>query len=527
MWLALLLGLFLALYLYVKKKMTYFEKLGIPHQPGTFPCGSDVMWKVFSQKVAFAKIADVLSEEFPEAKIVGYYGFFGTPTIVITDFELMKKVMIKDFEYFTDRRPLTLHPDTNKYLTKMMTTQTGQEWKNNRSMMSPIFTSGKLKQIMPTIDECSDDYLEHLQKIDKTDLDVKKLMNLCTCEILGRIGCGVKPDIFKDPDNNVFYQQMLKLIGQSGGKFRMLKVMLVMFLPSWIGYYTKISFIPQETSDFFVKIIRNATKSRRDSDTKQGDFIDFWVEMFKNLEKNNKLEEAEIESEFEKNAQVKGEAPKHMTPEEIDTMVVANGLLVFFVGNDTTSTAMAIVLFFLANYPDVQEKVYEEIQNAIDENGGKEQLDYNALHGLSYMEKVVKECFRCWGVSFLERLCVKDYHIPELNVTIPKDMMVQLAGNKIHQNEENYPNPSEFDPDLHFDTDVLMPSTFLTFGQGPRNCIGMRFAWTIMRSFLVRLLANYKVLPGPGLEKTMVIDPASPQGLPKNGVHVKLEERQK
>ena len=81
MWLALLLGLFLALYLYVKKKMTYFEKLGIPHQPGTFPCGSDVMWKVFSQKVAFPKIADVLSEEFPEAKIVGYYGFFGTPTL--------------------------------------------------------------------------------------------------------------------------------------------------------------------------------------------------------------------------------------------------------------------------------------------------------------------------------------------------------------------------------------------------------------------------------------------------------------
>merc|ERR1712004_61436 len=152
---------------------------------------------------------------------------------------------------------------------------------------------------------------------------------------------------------------MLKLIGQSGGKFQMLKVMMVMFLPSWIGYYTKISFIPQETSDFFVKIIRNATKSRRDSDTKQGDFIDFWVEMFKNLEKNNKLEEAEIESEFEKNAQVKGEAPKHMTPEEIDTMVVANGLL-----------------FFLANHPDVQEKVYEEIQNTIDENNGKEQLDY-------------------------------------------------------------------------------------------------------------------------------------------------------
>ena len=70
-----------------------------------------------------------------------------------------------------------------------------------------------------------------------------------------------------------------------------------------------------------------------------------------------------------------------------------------------------------------------------------------------------------------------------------------------------------------------MPSTFFSFGQGPRNCIGMRFAWTIVRSFLVRLLANYKVLPGPGMAKTMEIDPKSAQALPKGGVHVKLEKR--
>ena len=141
------------------------------------------------------------------------------------------------------------------------------------------------------------------------------------------------------------------------------------------------------------------------------------------------------------------------------------------------------------------------------------------------MEKVVKECFRCWGISFIERNCTKDYHIPELNITIPKDCLVQVAGNRVMQDPKYYPNPEEFNPDLHFDSDVLMPSTFFSFGQGPRNCIGMRFAWTIMRAFLVRLLANYKVLPGPGLKKTLDINPADPNALPKGGVHVKLEER--
>ena len=524
MWWALVIGLSLAFYLYVKKKMTLFEKLGIPHQPGTFPFGSNVVWQMFNQKVSFVKMPDVLCDEFPDAKIIGYYGFLGAPTIVVQDFELTKKILIKDFDHFTIRRSISLHPDTNKYMTKMMTVQEGQDWKNNRHMMSPIFTSGKLKQIMPTVHECSDDYLKYLHKIDKSDLDVKKLMNLCTCEILGRIGCGVKPDIFKDPENNVFYKEMLKLIGEGADKSQMLRMMMVLYMPT-LAYYLKTSFIPPDTTEFFADIIRNSTKSRRESGIKQGDFIDYFAEMAKNLEKNNKLEEAEAESEFEKNAQVKGETPRHMTPEEIDTTVIANGILVFFTGNDTTSTGLAVVLFFLANHQDVQEKVYQEIQNAIEENDGKEQLEYNALHSLGYMEKVVKESFRCWGINFVERTCTKEYNIPEFNVTIPKGMTVQVAGNRIMHNEKYYPNPSEFNPDLHFDATVLVPSTFFSFGQGPRNCIGMRFAWTIMRSFLVRLLANYKVLPGPGLEKTMVVDPASPQGLPKNGVHVKLVER--
>ena len=79
-------------------------------------------------------------------------------------------------------------------------------------MMTPIFTSGKLKAIMPTVNECCDEYIKYLGKIDRNDIDMKASMALSTCEILGRIGCGVKPDIFKDPDNNYFYSQVRSYI---------------------------------------------------------------------------------------------------------------------------------------------------------------------------------------------------------------------------------------------------------------------------------------------------------------------------
>ena len=84
MWWALLIGLIMAFYFYVKKKFNYFSSIGVPHQPGTFPFGSDVTWKMFSGKISFVKIVDEIYDEFKDtnAKIGGYYGMLGSPTFV-------------------------------------------------------------------------------------------------------------------------------------------------------------------------------------------------------------------------------------------------------------------------------------------------------------------------------------------------------------------------------------------------------------------------------------------------------------
>ena len=65
---------------------------------------------------------------------------------------------------------------------------------------------------MSTVHDSTDDFVEYLRKTDKDDLEVKNLMQLCTCEILARIGCGVKPDIMKDPENSVFYKQVMNIL---------------------------------------------------------------------------------------------------------------------------------------------------------------------------------------------------------------------------------------------------------------------------------------------------------------------------
>ena len=91
--------------------------------------------------------------------------------------------------------------------------------------------------------------------------------------------------------------------------------------------------------------------------------------------------------------------------------------------------------------------------------------------------------------------------------------------------EKYYPNPNSFDPAGHFLSDTFVPSTFLIFGSGPRNCIGMRFGLTMVKSMLVAVIAKYKILPGPGFQNVYEIDPMDVNALPKGGIHIKLELR--
>lgn len=100
------------------------------------------------------------------------------------------------------------------------------------------------------------------------------------------------------------------------------------------------------------------------------------------------------------------------------------------------------------------------------------------------------------AVLRLERLCVKEYKIPELGATIPKGTIVGIPVHAIHSSKEYYANPDKFDPE-HFRPDVKeqrSPYAYMPFGIGPRNCIGMYFLkfYNTDLSSLVKFCRNVK-----------------------------------
>lgn len=98
-------------------------------------------------------------------------------------------------------------------------------------------------------------------------------------------------------------------------------------------------------------------------------------------------------------------------------------------------------------------------------------------------------------MPLLTRYASEDYPVPgHPKFVIKKDMLVLIPAGCIHRDERYYPNPNEFNPD-HFTADKIAERDsvlYIPFGDGPRNCIGMRFGKMQALVGLAVLLKNFK-----------------------------------
>lgn len=101
----------------------------------------------------------------------------------------------------------------------------------------------------------------------------------------------------------------------------------------------------------------------------------------------------------------------------------------------------------------------------------------------------------------------------ELNgVPLPKDLMVEISTHTVHHDPEYYPNPEQFNPDRFMPENkhLLVPYTYLTFGAGPRNCVGMRFAYQEIKLLLSKLLIKYRFETVKDTPDRIIFNPAAP-----------------
>ena len=118
------------------------------------------------------------------------------------------------------------------------------------------------------------------------------------------------------------------------------------------------------------------------------------------------------------------------------------------------------------------------------------------------------------------------HDIQVCGVTIPKGTDVTIPIHGVHRLSEYWPEPEKFDPE-RFSAEnkkQIVPYTYLPFGQGPRNCVGMRLALMEVKMATVVLLQNFRLNPSEKLE----IPPTVSKGVtlkPENGIWLRLARR--
>jgi cytochrome P450 family 9 len=158
---------------------------------------------------------------------------------------------------------------------------------------------------------------------------------------------------------------------------------------------------------------------------------------------------------------------------------------------------MSFMGYELAVNPEVQEKLFEEIQESERELNGKK-LSYEKLQSLKYLDQVVSEVLRKWPPApGTDRICVKDYVLEydDRRVVIEKGINLMIPVRAIHHDPEFFPNPEKFDPERFSNENKgsIREFTYLPFGVGPRNCIGSRFALMEVKAIFYYLLINFKI----------------------------------
>ena len=105
-------------------------------------------------------------------------------------------------------------------------------------------------------------------------------------------------------------------------------------------------------------------------------------------------------------------------------------------------------------------------------------------------------------------------------------MGVLIPVYSLHREEEFWPEPDTFKPErfLPENKDSINPFAYLPFGNGPRNCIGMRFALMEIKSILARMLQKYCLVRGLETPVPLKIKPKTVLA-PAEPVMIRFEKR--
>ncbi|KAH0546799.1 hypothetical protein KQX54_015298 [Cotesia glomerata] len=325
-------------YFYCRYKLSYWKKRGVSQFRKTNLIFGDYKNGILFRTAPGYHLAELYYEAPENVPYIGFY-IFHKPRLLLKDPKIIKQILFRDSENFNDRY------------------YAGSPQKDSFGMKN-------LFGLKNPVNEAAND--RGVKIIDAQDLNYKY-----GADLIGNIALGVKTDSFKYPNSDYtkFFMSFFR------GFRRMIALVTVFFIPKLVEIFsTRILF----DSTYLQKVFQDSIKSREESRSKRGDYVDSIIEL--ENDKQSPLWKFEGENLF-----------------------FQSGL--FFSGLESSTTTATVVLMELAQNKEYQDRAREDVKKADAEYG----WIFEAFDNMKYLDLCIAEGVRLYPpVVHLDRYTCQD-----------------------------------------------------------------------------------------------------------------------
>jgi retinoid hydroxylase len=178
-----------------------------------------------------------------------------------------------------------------------------------------------------------------------------------------------------------------------------------------------------------------------------------------------------------------------------DEQLLAHVNILLVAGHETTTTLGGWLLYLLSQHPEIVERIRAELQAVL---GSREApLSTAALHSLPLLSATIREAGRLKSpVLLLPRGVLSDFAFAGYTVAAGTPLFLAIAAG--HHLPTVFAEPERFDPDRFLaprEEDRKTPYALVTFGGGPRICLGINFAQVEVTALVAHVLQHCQLSP--------------------------------
>lgn len=286
MWHLLIISLILTLILlWIKNRQNFFERNKIPYFKSLPLLG--IFTKVaLKQQSVYENITELYNA--PNLKDEPFYGFylFHQPALLIKDLNLIKRILVKDFDKFPFRfSGSDFHDPLGSHF--IFFTKDSETRKVLKPKVSPFFSGVKLKF---SFEQMQNETLKFIEKLKsektKIEFDLLETFEPLMVNIIANVAMGI------DAQNNQHLQHVIKSILKPSF-YRNIEFGAFMGFRKMMKYFG-LKLFGKVATKYFTKIIPEIIEERIQSGTNRNDFIDMLIKIKNETELKDEVINAQL-----------------------------------------------------------------------------------------------------------------------------------------------------------------------------------------------------------------------------------------